>query len=74
MAKPQPQKEISLEVHAATSREQCLEMERRLRSQGLDLTLVGSDLTGDALLSALCLFSGSDADPEADRWTTYGDD
>jgi hypothetical protein len=49
-------------------------MEKRLRGQGLDLKLVATPQKGKGLLSFLCLFKGKDADPEANRWTTYTED
>jgi hypothetical protein len=74
MTKPLPPDEPVLESHAATSPEHCGRMEKRFKGQGLDLKLVATPQKGKGLLSFLCLFKGKDADPEADRWTTYNKD
>jgi hypothetical protein len=74
MSKPLPPGGPVVETHAATSKAQCEEMERRLKAQGLKLDLIDTELTGDDLLSTLCLFTGLDANPEANRWKTYSED
>jgi len=60
-----------LERHAATSEGQCRKMEQRFKSEGLDLTWVKTEPTGDDTLKVWCVFDGDDVDPEADRWPTY---
>jgi hypothetical protein len=71
MTKPWTSADEDREWHAATSLEQCDGIESALRDQGLDITLVDRQATSNSILRAACIFDGPDADPEAERWTSY---
>jgi hypothetical protein len=59
-----------IEVHHVSNRSGCSAIERRLQSWGLDINWVGTEANPvDPVLPIACLYSGSDADPSADRWT-----
>jgi hypothetical protein len=62
----------SIEAHPAASIDGCFRIEARLRSWGLDINLIGASRPPREQASALpvlCLYTGPDADPEADRWS-----
>ncbi len=71
MSKPWDPKTETREWHAATQESQCDVIEAALRAQGLDVTFVEPKELGDGLLKVACIFDGPDADPEANRWTSY---
>jgi hypothetical protein len=71
MSKPWTSAGEDREWHPATSEAQCDVIEAALKAQGLDVTFVQPEDTGDNVLKVACIFDGPDADPNADRWTSY---
>lgn len=71
MSKPWDPKTETREWHAATTPEQCEKIEAALQGQGLDVTFVQDENTGNSILKVACIFDGPDEDINADRWTSY---
>jgi hypothetical protein len=71
MSSPWVPSEETREWHAATTSEQCEKIEAALQAQGLDITFVRDEKTGNSILEVACIFDGPDSDTEADRWTSY---
>jgi hypothetical protein len=68
MANPWNPFEEVREWHAAATDDKCLDMEAQFRAQGLDISLVDTEATGDDILGKACIFDGPDSNPEASRW------
>lgn len=66
----QPEEPVQ-EVHAAVNPECCKALERSLKQMGLVIHLVEAVNTGTKDLLYDCIFEGEDADPQADRFSSF---